>query len=147
MKLGLFDHMQKHDIPGRSYIDLYKSHLELVEMADQEGMDFYFVAEHHFDATHQRLDVADAEVGRRLSQVPHQPRHEPWTVVSLEGDLLVVDDERLHGLTVAVRLPDAACARGTMAADDRALDRAGKAGTFMHCVSKRRNRCLASSNP
>jgi len=49
MKLGLFDHMQKHDIPGRSYIDLYKSHLELVEMADQEGMDFYFVAEHHFD--------------------------------------------------------------------------------------------------
>jgi len=49
MKLGLFDHMQKHDIPGRSYIDLYKSHLELVEMADQEGVDFYFVAEHHFD--------------------------------------------------------------------------------------------------
>jgi len=31
MKLGLFDHMQKHDIPGRSYVD------------------FYFVAEHHFD--------------------------------------------------------------------------------------------------
>src|SRR6185437_11044029 len=49
MKLGLFDHMQKHDIPARSYIDLYKSHLEVVEMADQEGMDFYFVAEHHFD--------------------------------------------------------------------------------------------------
>ena len=36
MKLGLFDHMQKHDIPRRSYRDLYKSHLELVEMADQE---------------------------------------------------------------------------------------------------------------
>src|SRR5690242_10315489 len=49
MKLGLFDHMQKHDMPGRSYVDLYKNHLEVVAMADQEGMDFYFVAEHHFD--------------------------------------------------------------------------------------------------
>jgi len=49
MQLGLFDHMQKHDIPARSYVDLYKNHLEVVEMADQEGMDFYFVAEHHFD--------------------------------------------------------------------------------------------------
>lgn len=49
MKLGLFDHMQKHDNPGRSYVDLYKNHLEVVEFADQAGMDFYFVAEHHFD--------------------------------------------------------------------------------------------------
>jgi alkanesulfonate monooxygenase SsuD/methylene tetrahydromethanopterin reductase-like flavin-dependent oxidoreductase (luciferase family) len=49
MKLGLFDHMQKHDNPARSYVDLYKSHLEVVEFADQAGFDFYFVAEHHFD--------------------------------------------------------------------------------------------------
>jgi len=49
MKLGLFDHMQKHDVPARSYVDLYKSHLEVLEFADQAGMDFYFVAEHHFD--------------------------------------------------------------------------------------------------
>ena len=49
MKLGLFDHMQKHDEPARSYVDLYKSHLEVFEFADQAGMDFYFVAEHHFD--------------------------------------------------------------------------------------------------
>lgn len=49
MKLGLFDHMQKHDEPGRSHLDLYKSHLEVLEFADQAGMDFYFVAEHHFD--------------------------------------------------------------------------------------------------
>ena len=49
MKLGLFDHMQKHDNPGRSYVDLYKNHLDVVEFADQAGMDFYFVAEHHFD--------------------------------------------------------------------------------------------------
>ena len=49
MKLGLFDHMQKHDVPARSYVDLYKGHLEVLECADQAGMDFYFVAEHHFD--------------------------------------------------------------------------------------------------
>ena len=49
MKLGLFDHMQKHDNPARSYVDLYKNHLEVLEFADQAGMDFYFVAEHHFD--------------------------------------------------------------------------------------------------
>ncbi len=41
--------MQKHDNPARSYVDLYKSHLEVLEFADQAGMDFYFVAEHHFD--------------------------------------------------------------------------------------------------
>ena len=49
MKLGLFDHMQKHDKPALTYVDLYKNHLEVLEFADQAGMDFYFVAEHHFD--------------------------------------------------------------------------------------------------
>jgi alkanesulfonate monooxygenase SsuD/methylene tetrahydromethanopterin reductase-like flavin-dependent oxidoreductase (luciferase family) len=49
MKLGIFDHMQKHDSPDRSYVELYRNHLEVVEVADQAGMDFYFVAEHHFD--------------------------------------------------------------------------------------------------
>ncbi len=49
MKLGIFDHMQKHDLPARSYVELYKNHLEVVECADRAGMDFYFVAEHHFD--------------------------------------------------------------------------------------------------
>ena len=32
MQLGLFDHMQKHDIPARSYVDLYKNHLEVVSL-------------------------------------------------------------------------------------------------------------------
>jgi alkanesulfonate monooxygenase SsuD/methylene tetrahydromethanopterin reductase-like flavin-dependent oxidoreductase (luciferase family) len=49
MKLGLFDHMQKHDKAERSYADMYASHLDVVEFADRAGMDFYFVAEHHFD--------------------------------------------------------------------------------------------------
>ena len=49
MKLGLFDHMQKNDKPERSYADMYANHLEIVEFADRAGMDFYFVAEHHFD--------------------------------------------------------------------------------------------------
>jgi alkanesulfonate monooxygenase SsuD/methylene tetrahydromethanopterin reductase-like flavin-dependent oxidoreductase (luciferase family) len=49
MKLGLFDPMQKHDKPSGSYVDLYKNHLEVLQCADQAGMDFYFVAEHHFD--------------------------------------------------------------------------------------------------
>jgi alkanesulfonate monooxygenase SsuD/methylene tetrahydromethanopterin reductase-like flavin-dependent oxidoreductase (luciferase family) len=49
MKFGLFDHMQKHDHPSLSYVELYKNHLDVVEFADETGMDFYFVAEHHFD--------------------------------------------------------------------------------------------------
>ena len=49
MKVGLFDHMQKNDTPDRSYADMYANHLELVEFADEAGIDFYFVAEHHFD--------------------------------------------------------------------------------------------------
>src|SRR5207244_11094875 len=49
MKLGVFDHMQKNDKPERSYADMYANHLEIVEFADQAGIDFYFVAEHHFD--------------------------------------------------------------------------------------------------
>lgn len=49
MRVGLFDHMQKHDHRSRSYVDLYKSHLEVLEIADQAGMDFYFVPEHYFD--------------------------------------------------------------------------------------------------
>ena len=49
MKLGLFDHMQKHDHPSRSYVDLYRNHLDILQFADEAGMDFYFVAEHHFD--------------------------------------------------------------------------------------------------
>jgi hypothetical protein len=49
MQLGIFDHMQKNDKPERSYADMYANHLETLEFADQAGMDFYFVAEHHFD--------------------------------------------------------------------------------------------------
>lgn len=49
MKLGLFDHMQKNGKPEGTYADLYASHLDIVEYADEVGMDFYFVAEHHFD--------------------------------------------------------------------------------------------------
>lgn len=49
MKVGVFDYMQKNGPPELSYADLYAQHLELVEIADQVGMDFYFVAEHHFD--------------------------------------------------------------------------------------------------
>src|SRR3989338_10861240 len=49
MKIGVFDHMQKNDRPELSYADLYAHHLEIVEFIDQAGMDFYFVAEHHFD--------------------------------------------------------------------------------------------------
>ena len=49
MKIGIFDHIQKHDHPALSYVELYRNHLDVVEYADQAGMDFYFIAEHHFD--------------------------------------------------------------------------------------------------
>ena len=49
MKVGIFDHVQKHDRPERTYAELYDQHIEIAEYADAVGMDFYFVAEHHFD--------------------------------------------------------------------------------------------------
>lgn len=49
MKVGIFDHMQKNDRPELSYVNLYARHLDIVEFADEAGMDFYFIAEHHFD--------------------------------------------------------------------------------------------------
>ena len=49
MKIGIFDHMQKNDLPELSYQDLYARHLDIIEFIDQAGMDYYFVAEHHFD--------------------------------------------------------------------------------------------------
>jgi len=84
MKLGLFDHMQKHDIPGRSYIDLYKSHLELVEMADQEGMDFYFVAEHHFDMVFPSVR-APAVFSVRLLNAPNGSVWDHWSMCCRSG--------------------------------------------------------------
>jgi alkanesulfonate monooxygenase SsuD/methylene tetrahydromethanopterin reductase-like flavin-dependent oxidoreductase (luciferase family) len=49
VKVGIFDHVQKHDRPERTYAELYDQHIEIAEYADAVGMDFYFVAEHHFD--------------------------------------------------------------------------------------------------
>ena len=44
MKIGIFDHMQKNDLPEFSYQDLYARHLDIIEFIDQAGMDYYFVA-------------------------------------------------------------------------------------------------------
>ena len=67
MKLGIFDHMQKNDKPERSYADMYANHLEVVEFADQTGMDFYFVAEHHFDLGFPSARVPERFLAQRRS--------------------------------------------------------------------------------
>jgi hypothetical protein len=53
-------------------------------------------AEHHLDATHDRPHLAHVEIRQRELHVIHQAADEPRTVLSLEGDLLIVDDNRTH---------------------------------------------------
>ena len=48
------------------------------------------------DPSHQDANFPHSEIRRRLAQIPHQPRDEVRTVVALERDLLVVDDDRSH---------------------------------------------------
>jgi hypothetical protein len=74
MKLGLFDHMQKNDKPERSHTNLYAKHVEVLEFADEAGMDFYFVAEHHFD-----LGFAEcASPGTIIGAASHAPKIFVW---------------------------------------------------------------------
>ncbi len=58
-----------------------------------------------------------------MAQVPHQPAQEPGTVLALEGQLLIVDDDGVHRLRYR-----AAAARRRMAARGRALDSSGQGG-------------------
>lgn len=98
MKLGLFDHMQKHDNPARSYVDLYKSHLEVLEAADQAGMDFYFVAEHHFDMGFSECPSPGAFLGA-ASQRTKQIRLGPlvyvlplWNPIRVAEEVALLDN-------------------------------------------------------
>jgi alkanesulfonate monooxygenase SsuD/methylene tetrahydromethanopterin reductase-like flavin-dependent oxidoreductase (luciferase family) len=98
MKLGLFDHMQKHDDPARSYLDLYKSHLEVLEAADQAGMDFYFVAEHHFDMGFSECPSPGAFLGA-ASQRTKQIRIGPlvyvlplWNPIRVAEEVALLDN-------------------------------------------------------
>lgn len=98
MKLGLFDHMQKHDHPSRSYVDLYKSHLDVLEVADQAGMDFYFVAEHHFDMGFSECPTPGTFLGA-ASQRTKKIRLGPlvyvlplWNPVRVAEDIALLDN-------------------------------------------------------
>jgi hypothetical protein len=53
--------------------------------------------EHEFDAAVERADVRDVEIGGRLPDVAHEAADEPRPVLALERDLLVVDDDGIHG--------------------------------------------------
>lgn len=98
MKVGLFDHMQKHDQPSCSYVDLYKSHLEILEIADQTGMDFYFVAEHHFDMGFSECPMPGTFLGA-ASQRTKKIRLGPlvyvlplWNPVRVAEDVALLDN-------------------------------------------------------
>jgi alkanesulfonate monooxygenase SsuD/methylene tetrahydromethanopterin reductase-like flavin-dependent oxidoreductase (luciferase family) len=98
MKLGLFDHMQKHGDPARSYADLYKDHLDILEAADQAGMDFYFVAEHHFDIGFSECPSPGAFLGA-ASQRTRQIRLGPlvyvlplWNPIRVAEEIALLDN-------------------------------------------------------
>src|SRR4029453_6675001 len=52
--------------------------------------------EHDLDAPHQRAHALHVEVRRRAAQVAHETPEKPRTVLSLERELLIVDDDRIH---------------------------------------------------
>ena len=54
------------------------------------------VTEHNLDTPLQGTHLPHIEISRGLPDVPDEPRHEPGPVLSLEGDLRVVDDDGLH---------------------------------------------------
>jgi alkanesulfonate monooxygenase SsuD/methylene tetrahydromethanopterin reductase-like flavin-dependent oxidoreductase (luciferase family) len=109
MKLGLFDHMQKHDKPARTYVDLYKNHLEVVACADQAGMDFYFVAEHHFDMGFSECPSPGSFLGA-ASQRTKQIRLGPlvyvlplWHPVRVAEEVALLDNSHRRALGVRHR--------------------------------------------
>lgn len=98
MKLGLFDHMQKHGAPARSYAEMYKDHLEVLEIADQAGFDFYFVAEHHFDMGFSECPSPGAFLGA-ASQRTRRIRLGPlvyvlplWNPIRVAEDVALLDN-------------------------------------------------------
>src|SRR5215468_3390633 len=98
MKVGLFDHMQKHDTPDRTYVDLYRNHLEVLQFADEAGMDFYFVAEHHFDMGFSECPSPGAFLGA-ASQRTKQIRLGPlvyvlplWNPIRVAEEVALLDN-------------------------------------------------------
>src|SRR5688572_10755772 len=57
--------------------------------------------EDDLDPPHERANRSDVEVRHRRTQVADKPAHEPRPVLPLQRDLLVMDDDRVHGLSTA----------------------------------------------
>ena len=58
----------------------------------------------NLDAPHQRAHGDDIEVRKRPPQIADKPAEEPRTVLPLERDLLVVDDDRIHQVAAAAAM-------------------------------------------
>jgi hypothetical protein len=52
--------------------------------------------ENNLDSPHEHADALDVQVRRGLTDIPYEPRDEPRTVVPLEGDFLVMNDDGCH---------------------------------------------------
>lgn len=98
MKIGMFDYMQKNGPPKLPYCDLYDQHLEIVELGDQAGMDFYFVAEHHFDLGFAECPSPGVIIGA-ASQRTKKIRLGPlgyvlpfWSPVRLAEEIALLDN-------------------------------------------------------
>ena len=51
--------------------------------------------------SHQRTYVDHVEIRQRSLEIAYEPAEEPWTVLPLERDLLIVDDDGIHHIAAA----------------------------------------------
>lgn len=98
MKVGMFDYLQRTP-PKIPYPDLFENHLKMVELADQAGMDFAFVAEHHLDGDGFAMCSSPALYLGAVSQRAKRIRMGPlgyvlplWTPMRLAEEIASLDN-------------------------------------------------------
>src|SRR5207244_12186769 len=84
------------------------------------------VSEIDLDAAHDRSHGPHTEILQSCPQVAHQQVNEPGSIASLEGELLVMDDDGVH--SVSLCLGGQGSLRSVMPAPHRTLDRSGQPG-------------------
>src|SRR5687768_2665715 len=81
---------------------------EHVRQAPTDGLPIRVVVQEHLDAAHEDPYFPDAGALGGGPDIPGEARHEPGTVVPLERDLLVVNDDRVHSAFSMARISSAA---------------------------------------
>ena len=129
---------------GAQQLDVGRTRSRVREVGDAEHMADSFAdlvaarerTEHDFDPSHQRANARHLQVRQGTTDVAHEPAQEPGTVLPLEGNLLIVDDNGVHRGICNRRICQCealftlseARMRGSVPAHDGPLDRSGQAG-------------------